>query len=998
MILCNGDNPDPANLPRRSPPGIWLAAALLFSAVVFGVQAQDGGVVAGKIVNSWDSSPVASVVVSVRGTTLGTQTDAQGNFRLQNVPPGNHTIVFSKSAFQRKSVADVRVATGQVSRADAELKPEYATLDEFEVISEPVLNAAAELVLERKSALDIRDLVGSEFIGRSGAGDAGEVIAKVSGVTIKDGKTAVIRGLSDRYTAATLNGALIPSADPDRQSAQLDLFPSSMIESVSVSKSFTPDQPGGFTGGAINIKTKNIPDRFTFKMSMGVSYNTQVSLKSDFLKSVGGNRDFLGMDDGSRQIPAAIDVPLPSKISSDPQLLPSAQSTVLLTRAYSQSDIDFLEAVNAGLTPQLAPTRGKAPLDAKFSISMGDSNRNDPERVKKGGGVFGYFASLSYDRSYSAYEDAINNDFEFSGGVQPLRLLNEDRGTEKVSWGAVYSMGYEPNEDHTFGFTYLHNQVGEDDSRQLAGFHDSFALASNQEFNTVALRYTERNLSSFQGTSEHLVKDLHHSKFKFLAALSSTSQEDPDFRKSAFVRTTSVLGETYTFPANIEPRAPIRVWREIDEGNRNLKFDLETPFDVTDADMGFVKAGLYHSLSERNYNERALIYTSTGGTSRLGQLLTGAGGDLNGIFDAANDPTINGRRWNYDLFPGARGEQIYDAFKEINAAYMMTDRPLNDWLRLIGGVRFETTEINLNVKGSTVGPSALGAFPGENNQDWLPAAGVVVSLITNMNLRVNYSRTVARPSFQELAPVDFNDFTGSGIVRGNPGLTSSAIENYDIRWEWYLGGADLVSVSYFYKKIKNPIEKEKVTLDGSIISFRNSGQAVVQGVEMEARKGLGFMDSQLKNFSLGGNLSFIRSKVGLSAAEIANKQLALPGSETGRPLFDQSPFVLNLDLTYENVDKGTTVAMFYNLAGERVLITNPFGPDSYERPAPSLDFSWNQRITERWTMKLSARNLLDPENDVVIGSSADRENFGITDTVTSYRRGRSFGVSLSYEF
>jgi hypothetical protein len=241
-------------------------------------ETSDSGTVSGIVVEAGLGRPIAGVTVLVRGLTLATTTDVEGRYTLRGVPPGVQTLTFSKSGYTRGIVTEIRVAPGQISKVDVPLRPEYYEMEEFEVTAEELKEQEVELLSSRQRAAAISDAIGSDAFSRYGSSDAADIMAKVSGTAVVDGKFAVIRGLSDRYTSATLNGAEIPSADPYRKSVQLDLFPAGQIDRVVVSKTFTPDQPGSFTGGNINIVTKSFPEKPFFKFSLGTSYNTQASL------------------------------------------------------------------------------------------------------------------------------------------------------------------------------------------------------------------------------------------------------------------------------------------------------------------------------------------------------------------------------------------------------------------------------------------------------------------------------------------------------------------------------------------------------------------------------------------------------------------------------------------------------------------------------------------------------------------------------------------------
>ena len=289
---------------------VWLVVWLVLSGVRTRAQDAAGGTLAGTVTEAGTGRPVGGAVITVRGTTLAVQADGAGRYSIGQVPPGTHVVAASKAGFQRGVMTDVRVAAGQTTRVDAQLQPEYYELEPYEAITEPFEEQAMEILADRQRSAGMTDGIGSVEFSRLGVGNAAEIMTRITGVTVSDGKFAVIRGLADRYNVTTLNGAEVPSADPYRRAAQLDLIPSGMIESVVVHKTFTPDLQGGFAGGAVNIVTKTFPDQRFARFTLGAGWNTLASGNGRYLSYDGGGLDWAAMDDGFRSLPSAALRPL----------------------------------------------------------------------------------------------------------------------------------------------------------------------------------------------------------------------------------------------------------------------------------------------------------------------------------------------------------------------------------------------------------------------------------------------------------------------------------------------------------------------------------------------------------------------------------------------------------------------------------------------------------------------------------------------------------------
>jgi hypothetical protein len=951
---------------------IWLGLLLGAGAAA---TAQEAGGVSGAVVNSWDGAPLPGVAITVRGTTLATQTDSGGRYELKQIPPGVQVLRFSKSAFASAVVTDVQVLAGQTTAVNANLRPEFYEMEEYEVTAEEVTQQSEKIMIERQNASTMVETLGSDFLSRVGAGNAAESISKVSGATIVDGKSAVVRGLNDRYITTTLNGASIPSADPYRQSASLDLFPAQVIDRMAISKTFTPDQPGTFTGGGIDILTKSFPEKPFLSLSLGGAYNTQASLNDRFLTYRGGDLDWAGMDDGSRALPGRINSDAPI-YPPPPGAVPPAISGYLGTNSADFPGQLLLDRVTRelGLT-EFAPHRETSPLNQNFAVAGGGT-------APVFGGLFGYIAGASYRHDYSFYEDGVSS--RYWEGTKPKNRYRDSRALSVVNWSGMVNLAYKPVENHELGFTFFYNQNGTDDARiQDQGFEELDNTSTFRKFN---LYYTERSLDTYQLKGEHHFPQVGGLQFNWLAALTGTTQDEPDAR---FFNDYSRGDGTYkTGNPAPSPSDPTRYFRNLEEDNRNVKLDWALPFQNWTEEEGKVKFGLFSSYSERSFYDRAFYYKGGGNYDNDPNRYLNP--DLLGAHPTTNRTGRVGFNWEQyaQVF-----DSLYDGTRDVQAAYLMTEFPVVKKLRVVGGARYETTD--LEVHSEAYAPSSVTAkYINDariDQADLLPAIGLVYTMNTKMNLRVNYSQTVARPSFRELAAYYAYDPVVDEFVEGNPLLQMTAIENYDLRWEWFPHPGELLSVGLFYKSLENAIERGNLRLEGDVITYMNRDSAKLYGAEFEARKNLDFVDSILSPFSLGGNLSLVQSEVKLTAEELSAKRNFFPNPSSTRSLYDQSPYIVNLDLTYHNPRIGTTASIIYNVAGPRIALTKLNTEDVYEQPVAALDLVISQKLGQNTTVKFSAKNLLDPAVERTYGESSGR-------IYSSYKRGRTFGVTLNYDF
>jgi len=966
---------------------VRLAAMIVVQGAWWGVLvAQDLGVVTGVVISTWDGLPLPAVTITVRGTTLAAQTANDGRYRLANVPVGDQVLRFSKSGYASAVVTDARVLPGQETTVNGNLRPEFFELEEYEVTAEEFQEQTAEIIFERQQSASLVDAVGSEQFSKLGAGDAADIVGKLPGITVADGKNPIVRGLNERYVGITLNGAEVPSADPYRKSVQLDLFPAGLIEQVVVAKSFTPDLPGNSTGGGINVVTKSFPEKFVFTLSVGVEYNTQTSLKGDeFLSYRGGGTDWLAMDDGTRELPDQLrgDIPLLVTTTARPNQPQFPQQV---------ADAARLQELTAALgTAEFGPTQETAPLNHNLNFSFGDTLQLLERRL-------GYFAGMQYRHNYLTTEGVANR-FVPSGVPGELvqrRGFADTRSVQEINWAAIVNLAYEFSEGQEIAFNFLFNQNAEDLARQQVGFDTD---SSNYfPFYQNRLIWTERNLTTYQLRGAHEFPQFGELEVDWLAALSTTTQDEPDARFFNYAQS----GADFYADGNFlpTPTQPTRYFRELKEDNLNLKLDVKKPFEQWSGLEGFFKLGGYNSESERSFADREFYYQPQSSPGGYGPGSTFPfNGDPNAFFpEGSLTPgvrTNNNGSFRYTWHRVIQGrESFYDAEQAIRAGYAMFELPLVEKLKLMAGVRMESTDMDVlsvgALRSSVTGQQVNQATIGQT--DWLPAASLTFSPITNMNVRASFSQTVARPSFRELAAYRQYDPVLNELLEGNPRLQMSAIDNYDLRWEWFPEPGAVLSVSLFYKTLANAIERQFITVDGEIISFINRPEAEVRGVEVEARHGLGFLGEPLEDFSVGMNAAYIDSEVKLSPAEIANRIQFLGDATDTRPLYDQSPYIINADFTWDQRDWGTTATAVFSVFGPRITIAGLATPDIYEQPAPQLDFILSQRLGEHFKLRFTARNVLNPEFDRTYGEEADAPLF------QSFKRGIALGLSVTYDF
>lgn len=953
---------------------LWLGLLLLG---LLPVRAQDTGSVSGLIIEGWDGKPLGGVTVTVRGTTLAATSDVQGRYQVNGVPAGDQVVRFSRSGFAAAVVTDVRVIPGQNTTVNGTLRPEFFEMEEYEVTAEVFQEQALTILQERQENSSLMEAIGSEQFRKLGVTDAADIMTKVTGTTVVEGKFAVIRGLGDRYNLTLLNGAEIPTADPYRRAAQLDMIPAGMIDRMLVSKTFTPDLPGGFAGGAANIITRSFPDKFKLTLSLGTEYNTQATGNEKFLTYHGGATDWAAFDDGTRALPGSLKGVTGADLATPPRVSRETPAQAVARREQADRVQGYL---NSFETYQFAPTTAAPPPNTSGAFSVGDTR-------PVGEGKLGYIASVTYLRKFQFYDDGYTAKYRNAEvDDQPYESYVDSRSLTEVNWSGVVSLGYQLNEEHEFGFNFIYNRNAEDIARRQVGSRPE--NLPGRVVDRSQLYWTERDLQNFQMLGRHDFPDWAEMHVDWLVSLAGTSQDEPDQRYFNYAREPDYTGNEVNDNALPEPSVPTRNYRNLEESNLNARFDDTIKLHLFDHRDTVFGVGTYLSFSDREFFQKSFAFEP--GIPSPSDPWTAAG-DPNSFFTGENlkySTEVNTRGATNYVFPRRFqtqqfGDYSYTGSQEIIAGYFKIEQPLTDWVKVLGGLRPEDTDLRLESVSNRGNTNA-----GIQRLDVLPSAGLAFTLRSNMTVRLSYSETVARPTYREFAPYESYDPFGDEIVRGNPNLQMSDIRNYDARWEWFPDPGGIVSVGGFYKDLKNPIEKQIITFGGGIVGFENRAEATVYGVEFEARHKLDVVDELLADFSLGFNFSYILSEVPLTAQEKIND----PNSADPRPLYDQSEWIANTDFTWDNRRWGTTATLAFNWAAPRIYLVDVGGPDIYEHPPMMIDLVVSQTIAKNWKLRFTGKNLVNSEYLRTYGEDSDGKVY------SRNTRGVTFGLQATYEY
>lgn len=963
-------------------------------------QQQQPGSIRGSVLDKDLDAPLAGATVTIVETGQRTKTNEQGAFVFAQVQPGKYTITITAEGYQRQVKADVLVGSGQLVDVSAELVGDFTDLEEFVVqdIAGAGAGTEANLLQMRLESAAMMDSIGSELMGKAGASDAAAALRLVAGATVQDGKSAVVRGLPDRYVSSQLNGVRLPTADENKRAVELDQFPASVIESIQVSKTFTPDQQGDASGGAVDVRLKGIPtEPFYFQTKSQVSVNSQASGRDDFLSYKGGGVNFFGSNAKDR----------------GPQLDNLGQNW---TGAVGTSETD-------------------SPVDNKWSMSAG--GRGKLTRSLKFGGSFNLF----YERDSSFYNDGIDNSYwvtspgapmtprSLQGSVQSgdfkTALYDVTQGKQSVQWGGLGTTGIE-GENFSINLSYLYSRSSEDvatraiDTRGKQYFYPGYdpndpstpGHAESQAapyLRLETLQYTERTTDSLQLHGKHKLPSFGFGgkevpELDWLLAHSTAGSVQPDKRQFGEQWTPGFQAGPLNVPATHSPYKPAanftignlqRIFKDIQEESWEYGTDLKVPFEPWDKEKGYFKLGLFEDRVHRTFDQDTF--------SNFGDNSTYAG-PFNDAW-SQSFPQQNHPITASDL------DVDYDADQVISAAYAMVDLPIFKDVNLTGGARFENTSIdivNTPDPGATWFPPGSSAptvlNPGDADVAFeearvLPSIGLTYRPVKPVTLRASFSETLARQTFKELTPIIQQEYLGGPIFIGNPDLEMSSLRNYDLRAEYSPFEGSIFALSWFRKDVKKPIEYVQTLGIFDYTTARNYPTGKLDGIEIEARQGLGELWDPLEGVGIGVNGTFLNSKVDLPEDEIAGFNLPnIQAPMTSRDMTNAPDHLYNAFITYDVPRWGTQLGAFYTITGDTLIAgagqtLSNYVPNVYAAQYDTLNVSIAQGIGKYFKVLLQGKNLTNPDIRTVYRS----DYIGGDVTKTSSSKGAEFQIALTFE-
>lgn len=943
---------------------LWSATALVLSSTISVVNAQEPapptqpaqpaatpaalappaapvterGTVSGRVLDRDNGHPLPDVNVIIVGTRLGAQTDLDGRFRIIVSPTGVHSVRVMRIGYAMSQVDSVLVTAGTNTAVNFSLSAASVQLQAVQVEGRSVrANSEDALLALQKSAPRVSDGITAEAISRAPGSNAADAITRVTGVSLLDKKFVVVRGLSERYSNTLLNGVELTSPEPLKKIVPLDLFPASLIESIVTSKTATPDRPGDFAGGSVEITTKEFPNDRVVEGSLTFGYASEATFQRISQPIHTGFGDYLAFDaDRLRQMP-----PNPPPAGS-----PDAER--------------FAEALRNIWTP---PPRRAIP-DLGMGLNLG--GRFGGETAP-----FGYAIALTYGRQTEHTPNRLNQlIFDKETGIADRGYIANET-TSSVDLGAIVNLAARLGQSSKIGLKNLYTRNAEELLALNTGFE---TYATGGERRIYQSRYVTRQLLQTQLTGDHLIGPLFDSRLEWKGTISAADRDEPENRSLLYFMSleTGEFGQAST-------RAGPYWFRFLDDRLSSAQLDWTIPISLRRTADASLKVGGLIRKRDRAFD--AYLYTmeiERDASQETLQLPP----------EQAMAPENIGTAFRFT--PLGAFALPYESDDDLSAAYVMIDVPVFTSLRLVGGVRMEDWRLNL-FQGTRESP--VNEPSRRQNRDYLWSSNLTWGVTDRQNIRLAAYRTVARPDPREVSPDYYVAVTGDCANQGNPELQRTLILNSDLRWEYFPKSGELLSVSVFYKQFKNPIV-ELLSLPGSsscVFVYWNATRARNSGVELEARRALTFLPGFMSRLSAGLNLTLVSSEADYSPKDSVVIRLPLQG---------QSNYVANLNLLYAN-ESGLEATLLVNALGKRVvrygaitIINNePVEiPHLVEKGRVTLDAKFRKRLGGGTSLSLSGRNLTDSEVVFVQDSK-------VGPVRAAYQRpGTTISLGLGYAF
>ena len=915
-------------------------------------------VITGTVIDGDFNEPLAfaNVVLREQGSTetlSGAITDFEGKYVFEVAGPGPYEIEFSYLGYETKVVSEIITKEGDEVVVNIIINPLANALEEVVVTTTVRKNNEAAVLAIQKGAVTMVDGLSVQTIKKSGDSNVASAIKRIPGVSVQGGKFVYVRGLGDRYSKTLLGGVEVPGLDPDRNTLQLDVFPSNLLENILISKSASADLPADFTGGLVDVVLKDFSTLPEYNFTISTGYNSLTNLQEapslpDY------SLTSLSFDSGANDLPfsSITDFPRPVNVTN------ASQEALLVN------------STNA-FTKQMGVSRENNLVDYGFGVTASNQYKLSEKSA------VGFIASMSYKYDSDYYENVINQSVIIRGNPQSFDKQEGEQGSIQAIASGLFGLSLKTgNFKHKVSVLAIR-------SGESAGFDGIIEDYIENPYSGVTntMTHTQRDILTVPFSGAYRLGD--KLSFDWKVAPSVVRVRDIDFRKAVF----NVISEDIRIIDNASSALPLRLWRDLEEFGLSAKADLKYNFNLFGSEGNNLKVGFAYNNKSRDFGTDLFSIGYRGNSTALQ-------GDYNNILKSSSI-------WNSTKDTGSfvigdyQPTNQYEAENETISGYLSTELRMSEALKAIIGVRYE--QYSVIYSGQDISGNIYRDTEFIDVEDFYPSANIIYSINENTNLRASYSLTTARPSFKENSAANIYDPITERFFVGNTDLVPTYIDNYDLRWEHYGKDNQFLALSAFYKTFTDPIEINyfDVTTPNTLIA-RNSPNANVYGIEAEVRNSI--YSNDFYRLSINANASLIVSDLEMTPQELESRQSVADGREidSSRELQGQSPYLVNAGVTYNIFDKEFQAGLFYNVQGRalQVIGVGQF-PDVYTEPFHSLNFNLSKGLGAdgNKVISLKVENLL---NDAI---ESRFDYFGDTSFLFSQLKpGINTSLGFTYKF
>lgn len=914
------------------------------------------GKIEGKITDSKTGFALAGVSVAVGNSKAITVSNTDGYFVI-SLDAGKYTIKLTSVGYAAKELTDVDVAADKVMNLDIQM--EAASKMETNVVvrsSSAKKETVNALIAYQKNTPVVAQVISAEAIRRSPDKNTGEVLKRVPGTSIQEGKYLIVRGLADRYNQAMINGVLMSSTEPDRKTFSFDILPSAMIDNIIVNKAFIPELPGEWAGGLIQVNTKDVPSKDFLSIQVGTGFNTQ-TIGKDFYDYKGSNTDFLGFDNGVRALPSSI--PLKSVFDA----LTPEQKT-----AYAK---DFTNIWNAD-----KHTAGlNTSLNQSFLINGGFNKRFGRTKLAA-------ILAVNYNRNnrITEYQNQINS---FQNNTPDLSFdFQNTKYAKDVLAGALANITLQIGNNNKISFKNILNVNTTNYSTLRTGVdYENPNTVGGDNIKATELAFKANTLFNTQVSGDHNLEQFN-AKFHWFGSFNILDQYIPDQRRLQYIQENSLDPASPFLAAiggsNASQKSGSRYYGFLNDYIYSAGGDLSKTFKIGDAAQT-VKGGYFLQIKDRLFDSRPFAIYLPSDNFALRSL------SPDKIFAPENFGNGSNNKFALNELVGTSYRYIANSI--LNAGFIQFDNQIGSKVRAVWGLRVEDFD---QLIGSV--RKSDPRYLNTKKTDYLPGVNLTYKVDAKTNVRLSASQTVVRPEFRELSTFQFYDFDLGATIAGNTALERTKVSNFDLRYELYPKAGELFTIGVFYKYFKKPIEvffNASSGASSSTYNFINADEANSFGAELEFRKKLDFAQA-LKHFTLQGNLSYIYNRV-----------TGIGASAEARPMQGQSPYLINASLQYDLQDPGFSATLLFNQIGRRIaFVGGDQNPPIWENPRPVLDLQVAKRIiNKKGEIKVNVADILNQQAIFYTDINSNKKYDAGTDAFAIKRKfGTNISISFGYNF